>query len=341
MLRGGQSLEVDRVLLATGNQPPAPLGNAGQPFEHPAYCADPWGDWWRRLPETSEDVIVLGTGLTMVDVFLTLSEMNWRGKIIAVSRNGMIPQSHFRGIEYPDFLPANPESVGLQALVELLEQHCRQIRRLGENPAIVVDRLRPHTQRIWQHLTCAEKQKFLSQYAARWNVVRHRIAQPIHQRLTEYLIDEQLRIVRGNVTGLSAAGQRVQISVTSPAGEQSTLEAGFVINCTGPQPAFSESPVPLFQNLMQRGLIQVDEMDMGIQVGANFAVRDGQGQNSEFLFAIGPLMKGSLWETTAVPELRGQAMRVAEVLVEQAELTDQQRDYRLSVTEEHVIEYHI
>jgi len=341
MLRGGERLEVDRVLLATGNQPPAPLGNAEEPFEHPAYCADPWGDWSRELPESGEDVIVLGTGLTMVDVFLTLKELKWQGRIIAVSRNGMIPQSHFRGIEYPDFLPANPESVGLQALVDLLEQHCRQIRRLGENPAIVIDRLRPHTQRIWQHLTCAEKQEFLSQYAARWNVVRHRIAQPIHQRMTESLIDQQLRIVRGNVTGLSAAGQRVQVSVTSAAGEQSTLEAGFVINCTGPHPAFSESPVPLFQNLMQRDLIQVDEMDMGIQVGANFAVLDAQGRNSEFLFAIGPLMKGSLWETTAVPELRGQAMRVAEVLVEEAGASDQERDYRLSVEEEHVIEYHI
>ena len=147
-LKDGTTIDADRVLLATGNQPPCPL--AEDAFSHAGYCAEPWSNWMEKIPDPAENIIVMGTGLSMIDVFLTLSEQNWQGQLIAVSHNGMIPQSHFRGIEYPDFLPEEPENLGLENLVQLLEKHCRQLQRIGENPGIVVDRLRPHTQKIWQ-----------------------------------------------------------------------------------------------------------------------------------------------------------------------------------------------
>jgi uncharacterized NAD(P)/FAD-binding protein YdhS len=34
---------------------------------------------------------------------------------------------------------------------------------------------------------------------------------------------------------------------------------------------------------------------------------------------MGPLLHGTLWETIAVPELRGQALRVAQLLLEACE----------------------
>ncbi len=342
ILKNGETLESDRVLLATGNQPPASISSSeGKDFSHPAYCPDPWGDWEKRIPDPENDIVVLGTGLTMIDLFLTLSKRNWRGKILAVSRNGKIPQSHFRGVEYPDFLPEQPEQLGLHALVELLEEHCRQLQRIGENPGIVVDRLRPHTQRIWQQFSLEEKQEFFRRYAARWNVIRHRIAQPIHQRVTEAITEGRLRIVKGAIDQLSASGDKVLVTLKNQAGEKSTLEGGLVINCTGPNAGFSGTHVPLFQNLLEQGLIRPDELNMGIDIGPDFAVIDEGGKKSNFLFAIGPLMKGTLWETTAVPELRGQAMRVAQLLVNDAAETMPEHDYRFSVKEEHVLEYHI
>jgi uncharacterized NAD(P)/FAD-binding protein YdhS len=115
-----------------------------------------------------------------------------------------------------------------------------------------------------------------------------------------------------------------------------------VINCTGPCAGFSETQVPLFENLLKRGLIRPDGLDMGIDVGSEFAVIDREGRHSDCLFAIGPLMKGTLWETTAVPELRGQAMRVAQIMLEDIlPAAEPGRDYRFSVEEEHVIEYFI
>jgi len=341
LLSQGESVRADRVLLSTGNQPPAPMPSEEPAFSHPAYCDDPWSGWATKIPETEKSIVILGTGLTFVDVFLTLMEKNWQGKIIAISRNGMLPQAHFRGIDYPEFPPEHPEKMRLDELAELMETSCKQLRKQGENPGIVVDRLRPYTQQIWQAFSVAEKQEFLKKYAARWNVTRHRIAQPIHERITEAIINGQLSIVRGTVTDVSTAGADVNVTIRKPDDKTANIAGGLVINCTGPKSGFSETAVPLFANLLQRGLLRADEFDMGIEVGPDFAVIDAEGASSSILYAMGPLMKGMLWETTAVPELRGQAMRVAQVLLDEVVPTQTGEDFRFSVEEEHVIEYYI
>ncbi len=316
VLASGKTIEATRVVLATGNQKPAPLPAAGEPFSHPAYFDDPWTDWEGRLTDPERDVILIGTGLTMVDVFLTLSEAGWRGTIRAVSRNGLLPLSHFRGIEYPDFPPPEPERLGLAGLVGEIESHCRRLRQLGANPTICVDKLRPHTQRIWQHFSTEEKRRFCADFAARWNVMRHRIAEPIHARLMEAISSGRLRVHKGRIAGLSDAGPNVRVTIAGESGEETVLEGGLVVNCTGPQPSFSAAAEPLFKSLLDRELVRVDDLDMGIAVDSGFAVVEGDGRRSAFLYALGPLLRGSLWETTAVPELRGQAMRVAQILLQ-------------------------
>lgn len=314
-LKKGEPIHVSRVVLATGNQQPAPLTLASGEFHHPAYFDNPWIDWKDHLTNAKQDVILLGTGLTMVDVFLTLSEANWQGTIHAVSRNGLLPMSHFRGGEYAGFPPPEPEKLGLTKLAELMEEHCNRLRESGANPAICVDKLRPHTQRIWQHFSVEEKRQFCTRYATRWNVMRHRIAEPIHTRLMEAIASGRLRVYQGQILDLSNAGTEVGVTFKTRDGGQTRLE-GLVVNCTGPQSSFSSVADPLFQSLLKNGLVREDAIDMGIEVDTDFAAIESNGQRSPFLYALGPLLKGTLWETTAVPELRGQTMRVAQVLLE-------------------------
>ena len=310
----GQVIDADKVLLATGNPPPAELPLAQVRFEHAGYIRNPWLDWDSRLPDRSENVILIGTGLTTLDVFLTLLAQGWQGKIFAISRNGLLPLSHFKGIEYPEFPPEDPTSLSLTDLVTLLQTHCARLRQQGANPAIVVDKLRPFTQRIWQHLSVAEKQHFLRTWKTPWNVTRHRVAQSIHAQVMEAQARGQFEVVQGSIRQLSASGDRIDVLIANRTGVDQNLQGALVINCTGPQESFAGTAAPLFQNLFARGLAQPDDLDLGIQVGTDFAVIDQAGQRSDWLFAMGPLLKGTLWETTAVPELRIQAQRVAETI---------------------------
>ncbi len=133
--------------------------------------------------------------------------------------------------------------------------------------------------------------------------------------MSEALARGALLVVKGRVVGLEDAGDRVRVTLDD-GGPPRTLEGALVINCTGPQESFAATHSPLFENLLARGLARIDDMDMGIAVGSDFAVVDRSNQASGFLYAIGPLLKGTLWESVAVPELRGQALRVAQSLLE-------------------------
>jgi len=319
LLKEGDSLESSAVLLATGNQPPAAIKGAAELGHDDRYCDFPWSDWHRKLPPPGGRIVLLGTGLTMVDVVVTLGELGWEGEVVAVSRHGMLPRSHFRGIAYPDYLPDDTR-LDLERLVKLVQQHCARLQEMSQNPGIAVDKLRPHTQRLWQGFSTEDKKRFLRDHAASWNVIRHRIAPAIHEKMTDALDTGRLKIQSGSIESIHSGVGSLEIRVLGKGGERKTITGDQVINCTGPQTSFSRSGSILFQNLLRRGLVRPDPLDMGIEAGDDFRVVDAEGNIVHWLFAMGPLLKGSLWETIAVPELRVQALRIAQTLADSGPL---------------------
>jgi uncharacterized NAD(P)/FAD-binding protein YdhS len=209
-------------------------------------------------------------------------------------------------------------------MVQLVQQHCQKLERMSQNPAIAVDKLRPHTQRLWRSLSVADKRVFLERYATRWNSIRHRIAISIHQRVTDALDSDQLEILEGAIESLSARDDGLDVNLRDPRGEARVVGADLIINCTGPQARLSQTDSPLLSNLLHSGLIQCDELDMGVAVSDDFRTLGTNRNSSPAIYAIGPLLKGTLWETTAVPELRGQAMAIAQSILQQQQETPQE-----------------
>jgi uncharacterized NAD(P)/FAD-binding protein YdhS len=316
VLSNGQFINANRVVLATGHQPPANLKIIGLDAAHPRYFQNPWQDWENRLSDRTENVILIGTGLTMIDVFLSLKDLDWKGRIYAVSRNGLLPLSHFKGVEYGDLIGGKSGPLSLAQIYGIFKKHFRSAKAQGINPLILVDKLRPVTPHLWQNLSLREKRRFNRHFRTRWNVARHRIAQSIHQQLAEAVATQRLEIVKGRLWKLDPHGERLALTVKT-GNEYRRIESGALINCTGPCENFSTPASPLFRNLFSRGLIQADEMDMGIKVTPEFAVIEQTGKTSDLLLALGPLLKGTLWESIAVPELRSQAFKVAETLAKQ------------------------
>jgi len=313
-LSDGGRLEAERIVLATGNESPSGLPGSAELQDHPAWISNPWRSWENRLPPSGGTIVLLGTGLTTVDAVITVRALGWQGVLHAVSRNGWLPHAHFRGIEYPEFpLPGvDLADLGLKKLLLVVEQHCARLRELGANPAIIVDKMRPYTQRIWQRFTLEERMDFARHHAARWNVLRHRIAPEINAQLTTAQLTGQLQVHAAGIECVRADGNRVSVHLSGGR----TLAGDLVINATGPNTKFTATGSVLLQNLIRRGLVAPDETEMGARVDVDHTIIGSNGKRSEIFLALGPLLRGTLWETVAVPELRGQARRVAETLLD-------------------------
>jgi uncharacterized NAD(P)/FAD-binding protein YdhS len=319
-LADGSKLEADRVVLATGNEAPALLPGAESLAGHRSWAPNPWHSWEQRLPAEDAGIVILGTGLSTVDVILTLHAVGWTGRIDAVSRHGWFPHPHFRGIDYPEFPPPGVDlaSLGLDALRSLVEQHCCALAERDANPAMIVDKLRSQTQRIWRGFTVEERLDFIHEDAARWNVHRHRIAPEIHAVVADAQRSGQLHVHAAGIEKLEASGDAIAVHLAD--GE--TLTGGLVINATGPATRFSATRSVLLQNLLRRGLVTPDTLEMGVRVDPDHTIVTADGERSPWLLALGPLLKGTYWETIAVPELRMQARRLADTLLHRAPIDE-------------------
>ena len=184
---------------------------------------------------------------------------------MAVSRNGLLPLAHFKGTGYPDFPEGDPSNLKLDELIALLAKHRERMESRGLNPAMLVDKLRPYTQRIWRNFTLAKKQRFKRDYGTRWGIVRHRIAKSIHRQLTAAMESGRLSIVKGSIGGISADESGLAVAVRQRDGDAIALRGGAVINCTGPAEGYKEDRSFLYRNLFGRGLAVPDDLNMGIR----------------------------------------------------------------------------
>ena len=319
-LAEGRRERADRVVLAAGNETPAELPGAETLSDHPAWIGNPWLPWQQRLPAHGGIVVLLGTGLTTVDAILTVRALGWPGSIHAISRHGWLPESHFRGIEYPDFPPpgADLTTLGLEKLVALLERALRPAARARREPR---HHRRQNAAAHPAHLAGLQRRREAELRAPARRALE--CTAPPH-RPGDSCADHQRANHR---TTHRARGQhrtprsRRQQSARPPR-QRKTTRRRSRHQCHRPANALQRHALGAFANLLRRGLVSPDEMDMGVRVDVDHTVLAGDGARSPLLLALGPLLRGTLWETIAVPELRAQARRVAETLLDQAHAED-------------------
>ena len=303
-LESGGAVEADALVLAAGNLPPAPLPFAGDAGE--LLIANPWGADARRAIRRAAaeqlDVLIVGTGLTMVDVVLSLDAAGHRAGILAVSRRGLIPRSHEAGPPAPvaaDELP-EPDAIGILSWLR------KRSGAIGWRAA--VDSLRPHSQRLWQALGPAQQSRFLRHARPWWDVHRHRIAPQVAATLQSLTDEGRLRVVAGRIERIERMGHSLDVTVRQR-GEQATSAAGrfaYMFNCTGPLGRIEQTSDPLLRQMLDQGLVGPDELGIGLEVDER-----SRALPAERLWALGALTKGRFWEMIAVPDIRVQAAEIA------------------------------
>jgi len=303
---------VNRVALCVGNFPPAlPVKPRTDEAGEAHYIANPWGGDLSRIRE-DHSVLLVGTGLTMVDVVLDLHSRGHRGRITAVSRRGFMPLPHRDVGPYQPFLKADDLPKTVVSLTRIVRREVEAAAANGVDWRAVLDSMRPQTQALWRGLPVAERRRFLRHVRPYWEVHRHRVAPPVAAEIEQLRRTGQLAVMAGRLQSVELDATGVSLAV-KPRGESTAqrIEGTWLVNCSGPQLDYDRIGDPLIRSLFDGGLARPDSLSLDLDLGDDYRLVGRDGVASEVLFALGPPIRGNLWETTAVPDIRKQCEAVA------------------------------
>lgn len=322
-LADGRVLGADHVVLATGNLAPSdPLAAAGvggaggaaggAALDGARYARDPWHASALEGLGAHDEVLLLGTGLTAVDLLLALRAQGVPARVHALSRHGWLPQAQHaaggasRPLEARD-LPlhmATPRHL-LRALRRAACAHAAA----GGDWRDVIGALRPHTPALWQALGLRGQAQFLRHLRTLWDVHRHRLPGGVEGLLAAERARGGLVLHAGRVRSVAPCAQGVRVHVAPRGGgPPAVLEVARIINATGPSPDLRRTHDPLLASLARAGALEPHPLGLGLCCDAQGAVA---GTLRGRLWALGSLRMGLLWESTAAPELRVQARDLA------------------------------
>ncbi len=299
-----EQLEVEHLVLAYGNLHTAEAPSLGK-------MAVALSAWPLPVQEFSKSSFLLvGCGLTMVDVALSIARTNPSAKIYAISRRAVLPHAHEGKVPSEDLKATLAKEISYCSSVRGILQIVRKYAEQNHWQE-VIDALRPITLNSWYRLSLEEKRRFMRHLNTLWSIHRHRMSPEVAGQINELLSREQLELIKGRIMRLQPLDGSILVSVVSQSIEK-CIEVSAVINCTGPASIRQlQRAEPLLRSLLENQLVEADDLGIGLSVKSSSAP---EILHTELISALGPPLRGELLECTAVPDLRKHAQRLGELL---------------------------
>jgi uncharacterized NAD(P)/FAD-binding protein YdhS len=306
-LDSGRSIVADRVVLATGF--------GAKPALDGVPAAPAWTDGSLDDLPGDAPILIVGSGLTMVDTAVSLDRRGHRGPIMVVSRRGLLSSAHRPVSSRQLSADAVPFGAELSELLAWLRGLAARMSADGADWRSAIDALRPHAQQLWRSMSGGQKRRFLRHARVYWDVHRHRMAPEIERHMMRLRSSGRLTIVAGRALSAvqRADGVHVQIARRGANPIEDRCFAR-VIDCTGQPDDPRRSENPLIRALLARGIARVDPLGIGLDVGEDYALVDSSGHPSRHIRVIGPLARAAFWECIAIPDIRLQCENVADSL---------------------------
>ncbi|MFY0730820.1 FAD/NAD(P)-binding protein [Pseudomonas sp. NFX15] len=315
-LNDGRRLQGAFAVLATGMFPAARTPQT-QSSGLNAAALDPWDVATMRQLDPQSTVLIIGSGLTMVDAVVSLEQAGHRGPIEVFSRHGLLPHVRRQPPAWVDFLAEDPGIRTPRQLLRELRRHCQDAIAQGIDWQAPLDTVRAHIGRLWHQATDVQRRQFVRHVRPWWESHHHR-SPPLSAELVARLYKEgRLRIHAASFKGLEpTTGDGVCIRLRRRGEGQTCVVSGAaLINSSGIEYDWRRVARPLPQQLLARGLVKPGPLALGIAAQVDGRVLDAEGQPVSRLFAMGPPLRGMWWESTAVTDVASQAKALAERLV--------------------------
>ncbi|WP_332659780.1 FAD/NAD(P)-binding protein [Brevundimonas sp.] len=304
-LADGRRIAARAVVLATGNPAPKSARSRSRRI-----IPDPWAAGALEKIGPQDEVVILGSGLTMVDMVLWLDANGRAGRIRVLSRRGLRPRAHG---EHHD-TPTPPTGKLLEGSPS--EQLAEARRLAGEAGSWrgVMEGLRPRTAQLWTGAEPKTRARWLRHLRPWWDVHRHRIPPEIDEAMDRLEAAGRLDVSAGRVDRIDAETDSVTVHWRPRDGSHKPpLTAGWLIDCTGPGHAAAQTP--LTAALLAEGRVRLEPLGLGLDVAADGRAIGADGTPDDRLFVLGPPAFASFWETTAVPDIRKRVEGLVGMLV--------------------------
>ncbi|HEX7802141.1 MAG TPA: FAD/NAD(P)-binding protein [Pseudoxanthomonas sp.] len=312
-LESGHSIRVRGAAMAVGNNPkPLPArGASGLPKQS---VLEAWDfDAIKRIPADAE-ICIAGSGLSMVDTALSLVANGHRGRVHVLSRHALLPLAHTKHA-VADFDADALLGMPLRQRMRLLRAAVRDADRQGLPWQAVMESARPLVQSLWLTLSHEDQRRFLRHVVRYWDVHRHRIAPQVHAQLAALQANGQLRLHRGRLQTVAREGERIRLTLMMRDRRSQELDVDRIVNATGVEMRAQLMRNPLLSDLLGKGNARPGPHGIGIDTASGGDVVNAEGQALPGIVVVGSLRIGRLWESIAVPELRGQAESAARQLL--------------------------
>jgi uncharacterized NAD(P)/FAD-binding protein YdhS len=301
-LRGRESgLFAHRLVLAVGPVA-APAGRA-------ADLVDPWSASAFAGLDPRRPVLVLGTGVTMVDLALELWGRGAVSGVWAVSRHGLLPEPHRSTCACRSARAAPGPCSSARGLLRQVRARVRTAQQEGCEWPCVLDALRPTTTELWHALPIEEQRRFLRHLRSRWDVHRHRMPPEIAEAVARLQRGGFLTVRPARVASIERTASGLEVTLAGARGAAPLrLSVQRAFDAMG---AYGDASRSFIARLEARGLVKRDRHGLGLAAGFDGSlVGDARGA-AGILWTLGPPLRGMCWETTAIPEIRDQAVSLA------------------------------
>lgn len=298
-LADGATLHADCAVLALGTPPPVRLPEY-EPWGE-RYVADPWSPDLDTRAAGARRVLVVGTGLTTLDVVAHLHPLLPGARFTAVSRGGALPAAHAADPLPPATAVELGDAPTLTDAVDVVRRRADAERAAGRDWRAVIDAVRPQVNTVWARLTPDEQAAFQRDHARSWENVRHRMSHAMRTHMDRLVADGVLTV--GTVAQVRGAGP------------WDTSAYDLVVGATGLPSLTSPGWNRLVDALLARGLVRPHRLGTGLDLTPDAALVDAAGVAHPRLRAMGLARRGLEWECTSVPDLRRQAAALADDLL--------------------------
>jgi uncharacterized NAD(P)/FAD-binding protein YdhS len=295
--------------LATGNSAPRDDFLPLDVRLHPGYVGEPWRFDYSAM---GGHVLVIGSGLTSLDVLVALDASGHRGAVHVLSRHGRFPEVHADVAPY-DVVPAL-DTRDARSLLRSFRRHVAEAAGRGFDWRAVVDALRPEAEAVWRRLAPVEQRRFERHLRTAWERRRHRAPERVEAVRRSYESAGRLVHHAGRLRTMREGTATIALRD----GRTVELRPDWIVNCVGLGPIRSMSKNRLIAGMLADGTVSPEAGGLGLRVTRELAAVGENGETVSGLWIVGPPVRGSRFEATAVPELRAMAELAASELLQAA-----------------------